>query len=149
MIVQLWSMHKNDAPNLAEPERIWRHFWKPSAMKISSRNQIKNVRMRNLCGVKYSIELNGNFDILKIIYLTKYQRLSGRGGGKKIRLLIFFMRVLGKDVSLFRVRLIYLKVFKSVNCILLIFIIHSIKATLSKFFYFYSSRCQNQSRNNP
>lgn len=50
-------------------------------MKISSQNQIKNVRTESV--VNMSIELNGNFDILKIIYLTKYQRLSGRGGRKK------------------------------------------------------------------
>ena len=52
-------------------------------MKISSQRSNKECGNEESVVWNMSIELNGNFDILKIIYLTKYQRLSGRGGRKK------------------------------------------------------------------
>ena len=69
---------QKDAQILQEPKRIWRHF-----MKISSQESNKECENEESVVWNMSIELNGNFDILKIIYLTKYQRLSGRRGGKK------------------------------------------------------------------
>lgn len=84
--VQLWSMHKSNRKMLKSCKNLKEYgdiFENNYLMKISSQESNKECENEESVVWNTSIELNGNFDILKIIYLTKYQRLSGRGGGKK------------------------------------------------------------------